>query len=73
MLRTIEAIIDEEGRVHLLEEVKVPSPRRVLVTILDEIENFSALETAQLSEESLAADWCRLEEDEAWTHLQSGQ
>ncbi len=34
MLRTVEAIIDEQGHVHLLEEVHVPATRRALVTIL---------------------------------------
>lgn len=30
-------------------------------------------ETALLSEDTLAEDWSRPEEDETWSHLQSGQ
>ena len=40
------------------------------MTILDED---LELEAAFLSEASLAADWNRPEEDEAWSHLQSEQ
>ena len=36
MLRTVEALIDEKGRVHLLEQVKLDAPRRALLTILNE-------------------------------------
>lgn len=36
MLRTIEAVIDKQGAVHLLEPVHLPAERRALVTILDE-------------------------------------
>ena len=34
MLQTIEAVIDEHGKVHLLETVKLENARRALVTIL---------------------------------------
>ncbi len=33
---TLEAIIDEQGNVRLLEPIKVSTRRRALVTILDE-------------------------------------
>ena len=70
MTPTVEAVIDEEGRVRLLEPVELPAARRALVTILDE-EPFSArAETALLSEAALAEDWLRPEEDDAWSHLQ---
>ncbi|WP_423223098.1 hypothetical protein [Candidatus Amarolinea aalborgensis] len=36
MLQTFEAVIDEQGRVRLLEPLALPGPRRALVTILDE-------------------------------------
>jgi len=32
MVRTIEAIVDEHGRVRLLEDVTLPEARRALVT-----------------------------------------
>ena len=70
MLRTVEAVIDEEGRVRLLEEVKVASPRRALVTILDPKSSSADIsETALLAERALE-DWNRPEEDAAWSHLQ---
>ncbi len=71
MIRTVEAIIDEQGQVHLLEAVHLPAPRRALVTILNEAPQHATTETALLSEPALAADWNRPEEDAAWSHLQS--
>jgi hypothetical protein len=71
MKQTIEAVIDSEGAVHLLEKVHLSSARRALVTILEE--EPVASETALLSETALAEDWNRPEEDEAWSHLQPAQ
>ena len=68
MIRTVEAVIDENGNVKLLERVRPTSARRALVTILEEE---PVAETALLSEPALAEDWNRPEEDEAWAHLQS--
>jgi len=70
MVRTIEAIVDEHGRVRLLEDVTLPEARRALVTILEDAPTPSVSETALLSEPALAKDWSRPEEDEAWSHLQ---
>jgi len=36
MLNTVEAVMNEHGEIRLREPVRVSSPRRVLVTILDE-------------------------------------
>jgi serine/threonine protein kinase len=36
MLRSVEAIVDEEGNVRLMEPVTLRGPRRAIVTILDE-------------------------------------
>jgi hypothetical protein len=36
MLQTIEAVIDTQGYVHLLEKVKLNKKQRVLVTILED-------------------------------------
>jgi hypothetical protein len=69
--QTVEAVIDSEGTVHLLEKVHLASARRALVTILEE--EPMASETALLSEAALAEDWNRSEEDEAWSHLQPAQ
>ena len=68
MIRTIKAVIDEQGTVLLQEAVALSAPHRALVTILDEQAYPS--ETALLSEAALAEDWNRPEEDAAWSHLQ---
>lgn len=73
MIQTIEAIIDETGRVQLLESVRLTEARRALVTILEEEPTAKVSETALLSEQSLAEDWLKPEEDEAWSHLQSAR
>jgi hypothetical protein len=73
MLRTFEASVDEQGSVRLLESVHLPASRRALVIVLDEEPALSVAETALLSELSLAHDWNRPEEDEAWSHLQQAQ
>jgi hypothetical protein len=69
MIQTIEAIVDEAGKVRLLTEIRLTESRRALVTILEEEPKVT--ETALLSEQSLAEDWLRAEEDKAWSHLQS--
>jgi hypothetical protein len=71
MTRTVEAVIDEQGNVRLLEPVHLPSSRRALVTILEDRQLADVPETALLSETALAEDWNRPEEDEAWRHLQA--
>ena len=70
MLQTFEAVIDEEGNVHLLEPVQLPKGRRAIVTILQDEPVSGVPETALLSEATLAGDWNRSEEEDAWTHLQ---
>lgn len=73
MIQTIEAVIDEQGKVQLLQSVRLPQVRRALVTILEENPTTAVSETALLSEAVLAEDWDRPEEDEAWSYLQSEQ
>ena len=70
MIRTVEAIIDEQGNVRLLEPIHPRTARRAFVMILDEGPADRASETALLSEAALAEDWNRPDEDEAWSHLQ---
>lgn len=66
---TFEALIDEAGNIKPLQPVVIPNSRRAIVIVLDEpAENVA--ETALLSEKSLAEDWQRTEEDEAWAYLQ---
>ena len=73
MLRTVEAVIDEHGNVRLLEAIQLTAARRALVTILEDAPVAGIAETALLSEQALAKDWEQPEEDEAWSHLQSGR
>lgn len=70
MIKTVEAVVDENGQVRLLEEIHLPAARRALVTILEEDPATSIAETALLSESALADDWDNPEEDAAWSHLQ---
>jgi len=73
MIKTVEAIIDEQGNVRLLEPVQLAKARRALVTILEDAPSVSSEETALLSEPALSKDWNRPEEDAAWSHLQQEQ
>ena len=66
MHKTVEAIIDADGQIRLLEPLTFSHPARALVTVLEGDVN----DTALLSEAALAEDWEREEEDEAWQHLQ---
>ena len=68
MFRTVEARIDINGDVQLLQKIKLKAPCRVLVTILDE-PAIKIAKTALLSEDALS-DWNSPEEDEAWAYLQ---
>ena len=67
MLKTVEATIETNGEIHSLEPVHVAHSCRALVTIIDEA---GISETAVLSQQVLAQDWERPEEDAAWSHLQ---
>lgn len=67
MPRTIEAVVEKDGSLRLLEQVELKAGDRALVTLLDENDSN---ETALLSRPALAWDWERKEEDDAWEHLQ---
>ncbi len=73
MIRTFEAVVDEEGHVRLLEPVQLPGMRRAFVTILEEEPISNVPETALLSELALGEDWNRPEEDAAWSNLQQAK
>lgn len=72
MIEAYEAVIDERGIVRLLDPMRVQGPRRALLVVLDSGPATGTSETALLSQESLAQDWDRPEEDSAWSHLQQG-
>ena len=69
MVHAIEAVIDEQGNVRLLEPVKLLGKRKAIVAIL-ETDDWAVPATALMSEAALAKDWNRPEEDAAWEHLQ---
>jgi hypothetical protein len=69
VLRSIEVTVERDGTVRLRKKMKLPAPRRAILTILDE--PALVAETALLSEAALAQDWDRPEEDQAWAYLQS--
>ena len=70
MLKSVEATIEADGRVRLKEAVRLSRPCRAIVTIIDEPD---IPDTAILSEQALAEDWNRPEEDAAWSHLQQAR
>ncbi len=70
-METFEAIIEPNGVVRLIDPIVVSSPRRALVTILEEAP--AAHDSALLSEQALSVDWNREEEEAAWAHLQQGK
>jgi hypothetical protein len=67
MLKAVKATIETDGRIHLLEPLRLDHSCRAIVTIMDEPD---VPETALLSQQSLATDWERPEENAAWSHLQ---
>ncbi|MHB1423130.1 MAG: hypothetical protein ACYC3I_08040 [Gemmataceae bacterium] len=69
MIQTVEAVVDPTGQVRLLGEIRLTTPCRALVTILEEPAAIPG-EAALLAETALATDWLRPEEDAAWSHLQ---
>lgn len=70
MHETLEAVIDENGQIRLLEPLNLSHPTRALVTVLEaKSADETANEPAVLSEAALAKDWERQEEDEAWQSL----
>lgn len=73
VIKTVEAMIDERGAVHLLEPLTLSRSQRALVTILDEDPAPDTNEPARLSETALGVDWNRPEEEAAWAHLQQGR
>ncbi len=71
MLKTVEAVLEKDGGLRLLENVTLTEAKRVLVTFLDEhIEQDGISETALLSDTAVGEDWNRPEEEQAWQHVQ---
>ena len=70
MSKVVEPIIEPAGKALRLEDVRLTESECALVTTLEDEPVSKASVTALLSEPSLAEDWNRPEEDEAWSHLQ---
>lgn len=68
MLRAVEATIDENGKVHPTEPVKVARRSRALLTIL----GAPVVEEVTLLSEAALQEWNSAEEDAAWEYLRSG-
>ena len=57
MIQTVEAFIDEQGKVKLPDDIRLPKGPRALVTVLEENSKAEIPETAHLSDDALAEDW----------------
>jgi hypothetical protein len=62
MLQTIEVQIDAKGHIHPSEPLPPLFQGRALLTLLEPVNH----EAAFLSEQALATDWLKPEEDKAW-------
>ena len=71
-LRPVPATVLPNGTVRLLEDVRLPFPAMVMVTLLIEEGAANVPETAVLSKDALM-DWNRDEEEAAWAHLQEAR
>jgi hypothetical protein len=67
MMRTLEATIESDGTVRLIEPVTLNGPGRALVTILEPIDGLN--DAALLAESALMEAWTGPAEDEAWKDL----
>ena len=70
MSQTVEAIVDKDGRVELLESIRLAETRRALVTILDEVPADEA--TLELGYQQMAQDEERESEALEWAEATIG-
>ncbi len=70
MSQTIEAIIDEEGRVELLKSIRLGEARRALVTILDDSPSDES--TLELGYQQMGQDEERESEALEWAEATIG-
>jgi len=68
----VEAHVGDDGHLRLDIPTDLPKGNIKAVLVLDHMEPLesSSMETVLLSQQALAEDWERPEEDEAWKHLQ---
>ena len=69
MEKLYEAIVESDGRIRLNTSVHLEKGLRVLVAI-PQADLDTAVSGIALSEPTLAVDWNKPEEDDAWAHLQ---
>jgi hypothetical protein len=65
-MQTLEATIDKTGNVELLKEIRLPTPRRALLTILDE----EPRESPELRKEKLFAALKKLAETDIFPDIE---
>lgn len=65
MQQTLRGILSPDGTLTILENIHFPTPTPVLITVLQEEADITAM-----SEQVLAKDWLNETEEEAWLHLQ---
>lgn len=74
MVRTVQAVINKDGEVHLIEPIRLDGEHRAIVMIMDELPAKSPAEPPAelpvLACSSSLAEWNLPEEDIAWMHLQ---
>ena len=70
MSQTIEAIIDKEGKVELMESIRLGETRRALVTILDDLPADES--TLELGYRQMALDEEREAEALEWAEATTG-
>ena len=70
MSQTVEAIVDKDGRVELLESIRLAETRRALVTILDEAPADEA--ALELGYQQMAQDEERESEALEWAEATIG-
>jgi hypothetical protein len=69
----VEAHVGDDGHLRVDVPTDLPTGHIKAVLVLDDVNSLEShpMETALLSQQALAEDWDRPEEDEAWKHLQS--
>lgn len=70
-MQSIQAVIEPNGQIRFPKDVRLTKPMKAIITFLGEESEMRFTELA--SEKSLAEDWNKPEEDQAWTHLQAAQ
>jgi len=69
----VDACVGNDGHLRVDIPTNLPKGNMKAVLVLADVDSLDShpMETALLSQQALAEDWERPEEDEAWKHLQS--